>query len=112
MVYVYTGSRYILEYDSEGVAASQDLIRDAIDDGYPIYGRFRVGESSTDMHATVIRGVDTTRGYISLMDPEVSYYVTATLCWDGSVLAYQYDSPASGNTLTLNGPGFPEYLLD
>lgn len=103
---------YDLEYDSEGVAASQDLIRDAIDDGYPIYGRFRVGESSTDMHATVIRGVDTTRGYISLMDPEVSYYVTATLCWDGSVLAYQYDSPASGNTLTLNGHGFPEYLLD
>lgn len=98
---------YSLSYTYGGVL-SIDKIKSYLQNGYPIYASNSVNGSSTNHHAVVIRGVDTTNGYISVMDPEVgSSYVSASMAWVNGDLTYKYTSPASQTTQVVVYCGYP-----
>ena len=97
---------YDLSYDYGG-PLSISAVKSYLQSGSPIYATCSVGGSSTKNHAVVIRGVDYTNGYISIMDPEVSYYVSASMAWVEGTLTYKYVSPSSGNTHVVKYCGYP-----
>ena len=85
---------YFLWYTNKNQVPSDGVISHNIREDFPIFASFRV--SNGGGHAVVICGIDTIKGYIKIMDPEIGF-CSATVSSSG----YQYYRSDVGLTLTL-----------
>ena len=95
-------SDYGLFY-TDGNVPSDNTILDNLNEDYPIYGRF-ISSTGTSSHACVIYGINTSAGYIYIMDPyhNANNGTAFTTCVYSSSDGYTFVSGWNGKIWNLN----------